>query len=503
MKRSTPLLWIGFGLVSLTLSILLMSDLAVNLIPNQAAGIFEYRQKYSEALAVQYSLLAENGDSRAIQEAFDLLIERNEDIVSAAVILANGETLAFAGRHQEVWKQPPGDSSTLDHIQIPIFNSTERWGTVQLRFRSLDNGGWLSWLEDPWIQFLGLVVGSGFMGYFLYMKRTLRQLDPSSIVPMRVKAAFDVLTEGVVLLDNGERIVLANRAFGNIVGKDPNELVGQRLDEYHWSSVPPAPPLTTLPWKTARQDKCVELDFPIMLPNAEKKSCKFRMNCTPILNEQEQVQGLLVSLADVTKLEEVIVALESSKADLESLAMRDPLTGIFNRRALFEAFEDLYSVCSSEGTDFGCIMADIDHFKSFNDRYGHSVGDQVIQVVANILSTTIRPTDIMGRYGGEEFCILLPGQGPEGVAKAAERLRLAIAARASESVRTTGDNRITMSFGVSCFSLGATSPLELVDQADKALYAAKEAGRNQVGQWTEEGSMAGLPIELELVSISA
>ena len=480
-----------------------MSELVVHLVPNQAVEIFEYRQKYSEALAVQYSLLAEKGDSRGVQEAFDLLVERNDDILSAAVVLANGETLALAGRHQEVWEQPPGDSSTPDHIQIPIFNSTERWGTVQLRFRSLDNGGWLSWLKDPWVQFLGLVVGSGFWAYFLYMKRTLRQLDPSSVVPMRVKAAFDVLTEGVVLLDNGERIVLANRAFGKIMGKDPNELVGHRLDEYHWSSVPPAPPLTTLPWKTARQDKCVELDFPIMLPNAEKKSCKFRMNCTPILNEQEQVQGLLVSLSDVTKLEEVIVALESSKADLESLAMRDPLTGVFNRRALFEAFEDLYSVCSSEETDFGCIMADIDHFKSFNDRYGHSVGDQVIQVVANILSTTIRPTDIMGRYGGEEFCILLPGQGPEGVSKAAERLRLAIAARAGKIVRTTGDNRITMSFGVSCFSLGATSPLELVDQADKALYVAKKAGRNQVGQWTEEGSMAGLPIELELVSISA
>jgi diguanylate cyclase (GGDEF)-like protein/PAS domain S-box-containing protein len=502
MKRPTPLFWISFGLVSLTLSILLMSDLAVDLIPNPAVKIFEYRQKYSEALAVQYSLLAENGDSRAIQEAFDLLIERNEDIVSAAVILANGETLALAGRHQEVWKQPPGDSSTPDHIQIPIFNSTERWGTVQLRFQSLNDGGWLSWLKDPWVQFLGLVVGSGFMGYFLYMKRTLRQLDPSSVVPMRVKAAFDVLNEGVVLLDNSERIVLANRAFGKVVGKDSNELVGKRLDGYSWASVPPAPLLITLPWNTARKEKCVELDFPIMLRNASGKLLKFRVNSTPILNEQEQVQGVLVSLADVTKLEETICALESSKADLESLAMRDPLTGIFNRRALFEAFEDLYSVSSSEGNDFGCIMADIDHFKSFNDRFGHAVGDQVIQVVAQILSTTIRPTDIMGRYGGEEFCILLPGQGPEGVAKAAERLRLAIAARACQAVRTTGDNKITMSFGVSCFSLGATGSLELVDQADKALYAAKQAGRNQVGQWTQEGSMAGLPIELELVGIS-
>jgi len=499
MKRASSLLWISFGLVSLTLSILLMSDMAVNLIPNQAVEIFEYRQQYSEALAVQYSLLAENGDSRAIQEAFDLLLERNDDIISAAVILANGEMLAFSGRHQELWNQPPGDSSTPDHIQVPIFNSTERWGTVQLRFRSLEDRGWFSWLSDPWIQFLGLVFGSGFMGYFLYMKRTLRQLDPSSVVPMRVKAAFDVLTESVILLDNGERIVLANQAFGEVVGRDPNDLVGKRLDEFSWTSVPPAPPLITLPWKTARKDKCLELDFPISLPDFSGKMLKFRVNCTPILNDREHVQGVLVSLDDVTKLEETILALESSKADLESLALRDPLTGIFNRRALFEAFEDLHTMSISNEKDFGCIMADIDHFKSFNDRFGHAVGDQVIQVVAQILSSTIRPTDIMGRYGGEEFCILLPGQGPEGTAIAAERLRLAISARASQSVRTTGDNRITMSLGVSCVSLGASDPLELIDQADKALYAAKEAGRNQVGQWTREGPMAGLPIELELL----
>ena len=331
------------------------------------------------------------------------------------------------------------------------------------------------------------------------MSRTLRQLDPSSVVPLRVKSAFDVLTESVVLLDNGERIVLANRAFGLVVGKDTNDLVGKRLDEFAWTSVPPAPPLTILPWKTARKEKCVEMDFPMSLEDVSGNVMKFRVNCTPIMNEREHVQGLLVSFDDVTKLEETICAMEASKAEMESLAMRDPLTGCFNRRALFEAFEDLLMVSSTDGTDVGCIMADIDLFKSFNDRFGHAVGDQVIQVVAQILSTTIRPIDIVGRYGGEEFCILLPGEGPEGTAIAAERLRLAVAARACQAVRTTGGDQITMSFGVSCLSLGAADPLELVDQADKGLYAAKEGGRNKVGQWTQEGPTADLPIELELV----
>ena len=502
MKRPTPLLWISFGLVSLTLSILLMSDLAVNLIPDQAVETFEFRRKYSEALAVQYSLLAENGDNRAIQAAFDLLVERNDDILSAAVLLANGETLAYAGRHQDIWEQPPGDSSTPDHIQVPIFNATERWGTVQLRYRSFEDKGWIDLLHDPWIRFLGLVVGSAFLGYFLYMKRTLRQLDPSSVVPLRVKAAFDVLAESVVLLDNGERIVLANRAFGRIVGKDPNELVGKRLDEFWWTSVPPAPPLTQLPWITARKNECLELDFPIMLPDVSGKLLKLRVNCTPILSEQGGVQGMLVSLDDVTKLEETIRDLESSKATLENLAMLDPLTGLWNRRALFEAFEDHFSTGLSKGTDLGCIMADIDHFKLFNDRFGHAVGDQVIHVVAKTLSSTIRPTDIIGRYGGEEFCLLLPGQGPEGTAMAAERLRQAIMSKASETVRTTAGTKITMSFGVSCLSLGASDPLDLVDQADKALYAAKEAGRNQVGQWTFDGPVTGQPIELEPMSVA-
>lgn len=502
MKQPTPLLWISFGLFSLTLSILVISDLVGHLTPYPDGKNFDYRQKFSEGLSLQNSLLDENGDTRAIQETFNLLPERKEDIVSAAVTSADGETLFVAGRQQETWEQPFGDSSTPVHIQIPIFDNTEPWGTAQLRLRPLDGGGWLTWLNDPWIQFVGLVVGLGIIVIFLFMKRMFRHLDPSSVLPMEVKAALDVLNEGVVFLDNGERIVLANRAFGKIVGKDPNELVGKRLDEYSWVSAPPGPLITMLPWKTALKKKCMELDFPIMLPNTSGKLVKFRVNCIPVLNEEKQVKSLLVSLADVTKLEERISALEASKADLENLAMRDPLTGVFNRRALFEAFEDLYSVSFSKGTDFGCIMADIDHFKSFNDRYGHAVGDQVIQVVAKILSTTIRPTDILGRYGGEEFCILLPGQGPEGVAKAAERLRLGIEVRASQAVRTTGDKRITLSFGVSCFSLGATGPLELVDQADKALYSAKQAGRNQVGQWTQKGPKASLPIELEIVSIS-
>ncbi len=491
MKRPTPVFWMSLGLVSLTLSILLMSDLAVNLVPDEAAHDFHYRQKYSEALGVQYSLLAKNGDSRGIQEAFELLVERNEDIESVALILGNGELFAQAGPHLEMWEQPEGDTSTPENIQVPIYHDADRWGTVQVRFQEKLDQGWQGFFENSWVQFLALVVCSGFLGYFLYMKRMLRQLDPSSVVPMRVKAAFDVLTEGVVLLDNDERIVLANRAFGEIVKVDSADLLSKKLEIFHWSSPDPTNPLLHFPWVTARQDKCMELDFPLMLKKDDGVKVKFRVNCSPILDERQGIRGMLVSFDDVTQLQTTIQALEDSKAELEKLAMRDPLTGCFNRRALFEAFEDQWSIGQSPEGKLGCIMTDIDHFKSFNDRYGHAVGDKVIQGVAKILSNTIRPTDIIGRYGGEEFCLILPGQGPEGTALAAERIRKEIEELASQMVRTTSGQKITMSFGVSCIDWGASDPLELIDQADKALYAAKQAGRNTVGEWTDDGPRTG------------
>jgi diguanylate cyclase (GGDEF)-like protein len=489
MKRLTPIFWMSLGLVSLTLSILLISDLVVGLIPDQAAQIFTYRQKYSEAMAVQYSILAQRGDDQAIQQALDLLVERNGDIQSVALVLENGETMAMAGPHHALWIQPSGDHSTPDHIQIPIFNGDLHWGTLQLRFPSLDTGTWTHVLDNAWVRFLALVMVYGFVGYFLYMKRTLRQLDPSSVVPMRVQAAFDVLAEGVVFLDGDDRIVLANRAFSLIVDVAPHDLIGKTLDSFEWTSSDPVNQLS-YPWKTARQGKCLKLDVPLVWERMGKTVKKFRVNCTPILGERKQVRGILVSFNDVTVLEGTIRELELSKIELEKLAHRDPLTGCCNRRALFEAFEEQWERAQHDGTDLVCIMADIDHFKSYNDRFGHAVGDQVIQIVAKVLSTALRPLDIIGRYGGEEFCILLPGQTCVEGMLVAERLRENIERLASTAIRTTSGQKITMSFGVSAATLGASDHLELVAQADKALYVAKENGRNRVEQWTVDEAVA-------------
>jgi diguanylate cyclase (GGDEF)-like protein len=126
---------------------------------------------------------------------------------------------------------------------------------------------------------------------------------------------------------------------------------------------------------------------------------------------------------------------------------------------------------------------DIDHFKQFNDVHGHAVGDQVIQVVARQLTAGLRPGDFLGRYGGEEFCIVLPGATPQEALAVAERMRADIEANARDAIRGVEVMPIAASFGVASLSTGVRSVEALIEQADQALYHSKQSGRNRVSLW--------------------
>jgi diguanylate cyclase (GGDEF)-like protein len=168
--------------------------------------------------------------------------------------------------------------------------------------------------------------------------------------------------------------------------------------------------------------------------------------------------------------------------ELRRLASRDPLTNCLNRRAFFEALAPLLSSAQAAGSRLSCVMSDIDHFKSFNDRYGHTVGDQVIQAVAAILSGGIRSQDLLCRYGGEEFCLILPGASAEDTVAIAEQLRATIEREAGGRVDGAQNVRVTSSFGVATLTANTRDIQELIDRADAALYEAKQGGRNRVQQ---------------------
>lgn len=171
------------------------------------------------------------------------------------------------------------------------------------------------------------------------------------------------------------------------------------------------------------------------------------------------------------------------KRDLEYVrreAMTDGLTGLANRKSFDDELRQLMSDASAVKKPFTLLMVDIDHFKSFNDNFGHQVGDQVLRLVARTLKDGLKGRDFAARYGGEEFAILLPETGLQSALAVGNSLRQAIAMKDVVN-RTSGSTlgRITMSIGVAEYAY-ESMPEDIIERADAALYIAKHNGRNQV-----------------------
>jgi diguanylate cyclase (GGDEF)-like protein len=173
-----------------------------------------------------------------------------------------------------------------------------------------------------------------------------------------------------------------------------------------------------------------------------------------------------------------VVALENARLHglVERQALVDGLTGLANRRAASDALHAEVARAERLETQLSVVLADLDEFKEVNDLHGHAVGDEVLRVVAEVLRETLRESDVAGRWGGEEFLLLLPGADEEGAAQLAERVRVALAARSIPSVPGL---RVTASFGVAEYA-GETNPEQLLEAADGALYRAKRAGKDRV-----------------------
>lgn len=169
--------------------------------------------------------------------------------------------------------------------------------------------------------------------------------------------------------------------------------------------------------------------------------------------------------------------LAASLEQVQQLASHDELTGALNRRALMAALERERERAGRSGTPFSIAMMDLDHFKGVNDSYGHGVGDEVLKGFAAMVHDTMRITDVFGRYGGEEFLIILVGTEPPAALAAMERIRAAVAAH-SWSALAPGLAQ-TVSAGVSRFRKDITVE-QLLNSADQALYQAKRDGRNRV-----------------------
>ena len=192
---------------------------------------------------------------------------------------------------------------------------------------------------------------------------------------------------------------------------------------------------------------------------------------------REENQNLEQRLAESS---DEVATLRHSVESIQLEAMLDPLTGIKNRKTFDKAIITQVANAKNNGDDLALVIADIDFFKSFNDRWGHQTGDQVLRLVAEVMNANVKGQDMLARYGGEEFAILLPGTSLENAEMLADRIRQAVEARRLKKRRTGEDlGVVTMSMGVAQFTREDTVET-LIERADRCLYVAKDRGRNLV-----------------------
>lgn len=197
------------------------------------------------------------------------------------------------------------------------------------------------------------------------------------------------------------------------------------------------------------------------------------------------------------QLAHTLAELNEAKLVAERLSQTDPLTGVLNRRAFFDRFEHEWLKAERTHAPLSFLMLDIDFFKRLNDTRGHLAGDAVLRKLAQVMQSTCRAYDDVGRYGGEEFCILLADTSLSNAVAFAERLRETIAA----TVVVHDGHRLSVTVSIGIAQQGPKTPdmTTLVDYADQALFEAKRAGRNRVQASTNRAEESAIPGELAMV----
>jgi diguanylate cyclase (GGDEF)-like protein/PAS domain S-box-containing protein/putative nucleotidyltransferase with HDIG domain len=484
MKRFSATSLISLGLTFLTVSLLLTAQ-SLGLVPDERVAVAKSRAQLCEMLAAQCSVAAARNDVRSMGVALAQVVGHAQEVTSATVVRSDGKTIHKLGSVESDWKGVPPNISTPEHVQLPILQNGRQWGVVRVCFRASQS---TDVFGGPGFRFI-LFVGAGAFGCFsLYLKRVLRHMDPSSVIPGRVRAILDSLAEGVIVLDRGGRIVMANEAFAKATGRDADALQGRSASDIHWTQPDGGAALSELPWQPTLTtgETCRGVPLGLDEPGTGRRT--FMVNAAPILGVDGSRRGAMATFDDVTSVEDMngklrntLELLQQSRdevdrqnRELHILASSDPLTGCYNRRSFMQNLERCWKSARQAGGKLACVMVDVDRFKSINDAFGHSVGDQVLREVAEILRSTARPEDLVCRYGGEEFCLIMPAMTIPEATRVAEVLRRRIAHK------PWGLGQVTASLGVSGMELNPEEPSDLLDQADRALYAAKRRGRDRV-----------------------
>ena len=459
---------------------------SLKVIPNPNETQQRSRLRLVETTAIHVSLNAQRGQFHQMEQSLTELVNRRSELRGAEFLSPSGKRLVSVNPGKADAK-PDSPTASADQMAIEVASAEKSWGSLVLHFNPHRNQGWLGLLAFP-LPMIGFCGAMAVLLNWTYLSRVLKYLNPSKVVPGRVRTALDSINDGIVLMDGRRLIVLANQAFGRIVGLTPTELQGKELSQFPWKfSSQESKPV----WQRAFESHCdQEVELITLASEDEADPVCFNVKSTPILTDDGLIRGVLTSFHDVTQLEnkneqlaEMLSALKSSRdevqrknRDLQILASVDPLTGCLNRRSFCTRFET-YWIDDDTPRDVAILMIDIDHFKAVNDNHGHSAGDAVLRKAGEILREVAGKSGDVCRYGGEEFAIAFGDIGIDRAVEFADQILRKFRDTTIEGLK------ITVSIGVSARDQAAMDGQHLLDQADQCLYVAKRNGRDQIARW--------------------
>ncbi len=283
---------------------MLFLSIGIGLVPNKVRMNIESRQKLCKNLAIQFCGVAHENIIYTLESLAPHIIEQNKDILSMGFRDAEGLLVSGSDDHDTNWQPLADNHSTPTQIQIPIQKDDEQFGTIEIYFAPVYPKTIAGFLHIHYVYFVAFMAAAMFVVTGIYLKKVLRHLDPSSVIPNRVKAVLDNLTESVVILDKDEQIIFGNDAFGKIIDEKETGFVGRKLSVFPWIQPREKQEHSDLPWIQTLENGTTESNIPIILKTKNGNKRTSVVNSVPILSAGGEHRGIMTSFTDVTELEE-------------------------------------------------------------------------------------------------------------------------------------------------------------------------------------------------------
>ncbi|NLW23277.1 MAG: diguanylate cyclase [Tissierellia bacterium] len=322
---------------------------------------------------------------------------------------------------------------------------------------------------------------SGFILLMLTIERKELQLMEMQKDLEKSEIIFRQIVEtsivGILIFDENYKITFSNENMASMLGYTVDKMIGKPYISFF-----PESQLDIYYYQKSLRKKGINSVYECPLLTKEGKKLWFLISVTTILDEHGNFKGSFAMLADLNERKEMELLLEESNRQLMELSNKDELTCIANRRLFDSTLDYEYNRIRRTKGKLSVILLDIDHFKQYNDYYGHVAGDDCLRKLGRALEKCVkRSVDLVARYGGEEFACILPDTDIDGAVTVAKNIQQEISKLKIEHNKSPVSRFITVSFGVVTVQYSPDiAPVDIVNMADKLLYKAKLSGRNRI-----------------------